>query len=226
MPRKLKNPLEQMPLEPRKVPGQARSRKRVDLILDAATEVLVEQGFDGVTTNLIAQRAEVSIGSVYQFFPNKFSILYALALRHLDRIAEVRRVAVSPENPISTWEEGIDRVIDALAGYWVSQKALPILWQGIRNAPDLLEAVGKSQEKAGEENMELLNYVLPHVDPLRRRLIAQVMVRLSETLLSLSITDAAEQGPYVVEELKLLMKAYIREHVAADVQLPEAVGRV
>lgn len=232
MPRKQQHSIEDVTLEPRKLPGQARSRKRVNLILDAAADLLVEQGFENVTTNMIAEKAGIPIGSVYQFFPNKFSILYALALRYLDRIAEVHEGAIGPQHYDAPWEDNVDRVFDALAKYWSSEKAIPVLWNGIQNAPDLRAAVAKFNENAGRNNQEMIQYILPNVDPLRRRLVARIMVAISTMLLSLSITDLAEQELYVVEELKLLTKAYLRAHMAVEkteteeARLPEAVGSV
>lgn len=68
---------------PRKEPRQARSRATVDAILTATAQVLVEEGYDKATTNTIARRAGVSIGSLYQYFPNKEALVTALCERHM-----------------------------------------------------------------------------------------------------------------------------------------------
>jgi AcrR family transcriptional regulator len=70
-------------LEPRKLPKQARSETTVEAILEAAAQVFERQGYAAGTTNRIAARAGVSIGSLYQYFPNKDAILVALVYRHL-----------------------------------------------------------------------------------------------------------------------------------------------
>ena len=67
----------------RKAPRQKRARQTVDFILDAAAYILAERGFDGFTTNHIADRAGVNISSLYQYFPNKLAILEALQARHI-----------------------------------------------------------------------------------------------------------------------------------------------
>jgi AcrR family transcriptional regulator len=85
----------------RKRPRQQRSRETVDTILDATTRVLKRDGFDGLTTNSVADKAGVSIGSLYQYFPNKEAMVSALIERHIDQMngalfAEVARVAQMP----------------------------------------------------------------------------------------------------------------------------------
>lgn len=67
--------------KPRKTPVQARSGVTVDAILEAAAHILESEGLDGYTTNAIAKRAGVSIGSLYQYFPNKDAVTAALVLR-------------------------------------------------------------------------------------------------------------------------------------------------
>jgi AcrR family transcriptional regulator len=70
-------------LKPRREPSQERSRDTVDAILDAAARVFERHGYAAGTTNRIAERAGVSVGSLYQYFPNKDAILVALTRRHL-----------------------------------------------------------------------------------------------------------------------------------------------
>jgi AcrR family transcriptional regulator len=68
----------------RKSPRQERSRRTVERILDAATRIFQECGYSGATTNDIADEASVSIGSLYQYFPNKDALLVALTRRHIE----------------------------------------------------------------------------------------------------------------------------------------------
>ncbi|WP_339692938.1 helix-turn-helix domain-containing protein [Celeribacter baekdonensis] len=66
------------PLSPRKTPRQARSKATVHAILEAAARILETQGVDAVTTNAVADRAGVSVGSLYQYFPSKEAIFAEL----------------------------------------------------------------------------------------------------------------------------------------------------
>jgi AcrR family transcriptional regulator len=70
-------------LGPRKTPAQSRAAATVHAILEGAANILERQGFDGYTTNEIAARAGVSIGSLYQYFPNKDAVTIALIEREM-----------------------------------------------------------------------------------------------------------------------------------------------
>ena len=91
----------EVPVTPRKEPRQPRARATVDAILLAAAHILKTEGFERATTNRIAERAGVSIGSLYQYFPNKQAVVAALRERHHDWFmgciaAEADRVASLP----------------------------------------------------------------------------------------------------------------------------------
>ena len=91
----------QVKTTPRKRPLQNRSKATVDTILTATARILIKLGFDGLTTNAVAEAAGVSIGSLYQYFPNKEALVAALIEDQLDikntaTLAELARVAVLP----------------------------------------------------------------------------------------------------------------------------------
>ncbi|MBB5340615.1 TetR/AcrR family transcriptional regulator [Tunturiibacter gelidoferens] len=81
----------QVLLEPRKSPVQARSAASVDAILEATVQVLLSVGKERLTTTKVASRAGVSVGTLYQYFPNKSSLLQAALTRHLDEVAGAMR---------------------------------------------------------------------------------------------------------------------------------------
>ena len=80
--------------ERRKRPVQDRSQATVGYILEAAAQLFGESGYEGTTTNRVAERAGVSIGSVYQYFPSKEALLVALAERHLEEAREEATAAL------------------------------------------------------------------------------------------------------------------------------------
>jgi AcrR family transcriptional regulator len=97
---------------PRKLPSQTRSRATVDAVITAAAQVLIDRGYESATTARIAERAGVSIGSLYQYFPNKEALIAALIERHADEIVvTMQRALDDPANV--TLEDGLRAVIRA-----------------------------------------------------------------------------------------------------------------
>ena len=85
-------------LEPRKSPVQARSAASVAAILQATVQVLLQVGRERLTTTRVALRAGVSVGTLYQYFPNKKALLQAALRNHLDEVTEaVERVCREQE---------------------------------------------------------------------------------------------------------------------------------
>lgn len=80
-------------LSPRKMPTQTRSQVTVDAIFEATIQVLSQSGATTLTTNHIAERAGVSVGTLYQYFPGKEALLYALVGQHLERASEAVELA-------------------------------------------------------------------------------------------------------------------------------------
>ena len=86
----------------RKVPKQARAKVTVAAILDAAEQLLAENGFEGTTTNAVAERAGVSVGSLYQYFPNKDAIVVAIADRFAEGVLAMldQHIAAAADRPL------------------------------------------------------------------------------------------------------------------------------
>jgi AcrR family transcriptional regulator len=82
-------------LSARKQPLQERSRETVAVILEAAARILEECGIEGYNTNAVAERGGVSVGSVYQYFPNKDALTLALIARFEDEILGAAQTAVA-----------------------------------------------------------------------------------------------------------------------------------
>lgn len=86
----------------RKAPRQKRSRERVEHIISTAERLFAELGYDNATTNAIAEAAGVSVGSLYQFFPNKESLRDALVARYLAQMAQEKDAASLLHLPVSS----------------------------------------------------------------------------------------------------------------------------
>jgi AcrR family transcriptional regulator len=99
--------------EPRKFPRQERSKIAVEAILEATTRILTEEGYDKANTNRIAERAGVSIGSLYQYFPNKESLITALMVKHSNEMIVLVESKLTDFYD-STLEIGISEIVKAV----------------------------------------------------------------------------------------------------------------
>ena len=100
-------------LKPRKMPKQERSQVMVDTLLEATARVLAKRGYAGTNTNLIAETAGVSVGSIYQYYPNKDSLIAALHKRHALQMRNmIIRVLSGSKN--ETLREAVKALVRAL----------------------------------------------------------------------------------------------------------------
>src|SRR5690242_10030250 len=98
--------------EPRKTPVQARSTVTVQAISEATIQVLLDRGADRLTTTRVADRAGVSVGTLYQYFPNKQSLLHAMLEDHLENVASAVEAACH-QACHQTLEEMIRQLVEA-----------------------------------------------------------------------------------------------------------------
>ncbi|MGJ7614846.1 MULTISPECIES: TetR/AcrR family transcriptional regulator [unclassified Variovorax] len=118
----------------RKTPLQQRSRVTVDTIVEAATRVLARRGWARFTTNEIAEVAGVSVGSLYQYFPNKLALAEAIRQRHLDEVL-VALAGPGEEEPV-TLERRVARFVDGVvAAHSIDQVLHRVLVDEVPLAP-------------------------------------------------------------------------------------------
>ncbi len=108
-------------LKPRKKPRQARATVTVDAIFEATIQVLLADGPQRLTTTRVAERAGVSVGTMYQYFPHKHALFYALNEHYLDVLAQKVESACQAQHGAS-----INRMIDVLVTtYWNAKTERP-----------------------------------------------------------------------------------------------------
>src|SRR5581483_28815 len=131
----------------RRVPRQARARRRIDVILDAAAAEFAEVGFETTTTNAIARRAGTSIGSLYQFFPNKEAILEALASHYETQLRALHDAILNEETASLPMPEIYDRVIQGLADFHATHPGFRPLFYGSATAGRLAAAADRLRQE-------------------------------------------------------------------------------
>ena len=209
----------------RRTPSQTRSRERRERILTAAKE-LVEHagGVHGVTTRHIADRAGVPIGSVYYLFPNLQAIYYALFLNALSRARNATKGEKAPAH--ESWEQRIDTTVDRMMQFFWSTPLVSMLWRAMRADPELRKLNDADNARWEAANVRLLTNVLPDMSDERRRMMACVMVRVSECILSESLsTKDSNRRAALAEELKCNLRAYIGANLPVPDRCPADAER-
>lgn len=112
-------------IEPRKAPRQARSAATVDAILEASAHILREGGLGALNTNAAALRAGVSIGSLYQYFPNKDAILAEMIRRRRQTMLDAIRETARSKRPAS-FSKIIDQMIAAGIAHQLDDPAVSL----------------------------------------------------------------------------------------------------
>jgi AcrR family transcriptional regulator len=107
-------------LKPRKQPAQPRSNRTVGVVLEAAAHILEERGFEGYTTNSTAERAGVSIGSLYQYYPGKDAITIAL----IEQESAVLLEAVAKASCMDDWENALRSMVRAATEHQLTRPKL------------------------------------------------------------------------------------------------------
>ena len=197
----------------RRTPVQERSAARVQRMLDAAATLLDEVGYDATTTSLIASRAGVSVGSLYQFFPDRRAVLHALAERSFVRFSAAVTDAVVAARP-TTWRAMIDVVVDVFVEFSTHEPAAQVLSFGGPVDRKMLDPDKDNNAVVAGALSEVLQRVVPGLeltDPLL--LAVRVAVEAGDSVLALAFRRADPFDADVVEQAKQLIKAYLAVHL-------------
>lgn len=124
-------------LTPRNAPIQKRALERRAKILEVTAELLEEVGQDDLTTILVAKRAEMSVGTLYHYFPNKYAILYALAEQWLGEIDTVLRELEAERLETMSLKKFVDKSVERMLLAYTNQRGLLPLVQAMFGVPEL-----------------------------------------------------------------------------------------
>jgi AcrR family transcriptional regulator len=202
---------------PRKLPSQSRSRERVERILDAAAHTFAKDGYEAATVEGIAAKAETSIGSVYQFFPNKLALFNAVSLRYLELSRTTFEELMSPASLRRGWEELVDHAIDAFASLDHNDADWRAVWTNWHLSGEFFVA-GQALNREFAKRIETI--LGPRTVGLRaekRALVARITVETVSALLFLAArAETTRESRRVVQEAKVVVKRYIAPYTRSE----------
>lgn len=196
----------------RRTPVQDRSIATFEAIVEAAAQTFERLGYDRATTNRVAERAGVSIGSLYQYFPNKDALLLALIEDHLDdaatRLRPVLGGLLADPPPIS---EGIDRLLDVVVELHAARPALHrVLLDDAPRPPVLRDRLARD-ERAISAVVARYLAARPEVTVPDVSTAATLLVRTTESVVhGVVIRPSADVSTETaVTELRRMLLAYL-----------------
>jgi len=117
----------------RRTPQQQRSKAKVDAILDASDRIVAEEGVDSLTTTIVAERAGMAVGTLYQYFEGIDAIVDALVERHAETFAGRLKEALSSRQ-FERKRDAANAALDALIEYYRGHPSFRALWRGAPSA--------------------------------------------------------------------------------------------
>jgi AcrR family transcriptional regulator len=193
----------------RRLPKQTRSLQRFNLILDSAARVFEEIGYEAASTEVIAERAQTSIGSLYRFFPDKAAIAYALAEKYAEQMQAMCTEYLKSISVFCPLEQIISDTVDAFDSFYTSQPGCrTIMLQSL--ASEELQAVNKRADSQIIE--ELDNFFAlrkPDVDPSSRRLAILVSIEIANALQLWALKQEDEFRQKIIAEIKFTLIRYL-----------------
>ena len=197
-------------LEPRRRPAAGPARQTVDRILASTAELLDEVGFDDLTTNLIAERADVNVASLYKYFPNKYSVLTALAEQMRDMQLELLAERLQPQGD---WRGELQTLLDAYVELFVSRPGFAELAMVLSSSPPL-RAIDEAS-LAAEARVIAERVVHYGIEGTRadREAIARVMLEATRGVLPLVRRAAPAGRKRLMRELRRMLEAYLSSYI-------------
>lgn len=178
-------------------------------MLDACAELIDEVGYDGLSTTLLAERAGVAIGSVYQFFPDKRAIVQALTLRNVE--AYMARLADRiPAGELGDWWDGVDAAIEEYIELHRSVPGFRTLHFGDVVDVHLIDPERDNNAVIADHLTELLVRYHSAPDSVKLRFALVIAVEAADALIKLAFRRHADGDESVLKEAKVLVRGYLQ----------------
>ena len=199
----LRQPAERSP--PRRAPTQRRSRERVERMLGAAATLIAKAGSDAMRMSEVAELAGVSIGSLYQYFPDKGAIIRMLAERYNAEGRACIAAELANVRDMGGLREAFDRLIDIYYARFLAEPVMRDIWSGTQ-ADKALRDIDLADSRAnGAALAEVLRRLRPTADPAELATSAFLLIHLGEATMRLAISVERAEGDALVAAFKQMM---------------------
>ena len=192
-------------------PRQERAKRTYESILAAAAELLVEVGVERISTNLIAERAGITVPALYRYFPNKYAVINALGAQLMDRQNQVFQEWFDSHVPGGGPEQLLSNIYELL----LQTYNVTLAQHGGLEISQALRAVGPLQElRLTSHNLMAGQFALilsemfqeSASEELTRR--ARVTIETGYSLVEMALENPREQAEEILQESALMLQAY------------------
>jgi AcrR family transcriptional regulator len=166
----------------RREPQQARSRRRVAAVLEAAERVLVAEGAGGLTTTRVAQEAGISVGSLYQWFPDKEAIVEALALQYVDGFRALM-ASLAETAQTGPGDDPAGAALDTFADAFRNRPGFTAMWFGGLRTEHLRDVTRPIRDELAASVARILAAAAPAAPAERVTAVARMAVLVADGVL-------------------------------------------
>jgi AcrR family transcriptional regulator len=196
----------------RRLPVQKRSVERFERLLDACAELLDEVGYAALTTKEVARRAEVPIGTLYQFFSDKEGLIRALAARNLETFLE--RVAARLENDEP---EDISGIVDATVDEFVTMRrtitGFGVVDFGAAGQDHTLEPALDNNTAVAERLRALTATLTGAQGNAELEIAVRVALECADSVLQLAFRTDPQGDSQLIAECKRVLNSYLNDRI-------------
>jgi AcrR family transcriptional regulator len=191
-------------------PIQQRSAQRIELLLDAASELIDSDGIDTLTTSDVATRSGSSVGVVYRYFPNIQSLLRALAARNMQRYTD--RVFAALASDSHEWRNALDAAIDTIVDMYRTQPGFRALRFGDVINDRFLDPALSNNEVLARAIAGILSekYGFVPSDDLVFEL--EVVIEMEDALIRRAFLFERQGDERFIEKARNIARSYLQEH--------------
>lgn len=187
---------------PRRTPQQQRSRDRVERILSAAKGLIERSGSDAMKMGELAEQAEISIGSLYQYFPDKAAVIAALAERYNEEGRACIRDGLAGVGDAPGLRRAFGELIDIYYGLFLAEPVMRDIWSGTQADKSLQQIDLADSRENGALMATVLERIYPDADPATLANRAMLIMHLGNATMRLAISVGREEGDAFVANYK------------------------
>jgi AcrR family transcriptional regulator len=193
----------------RRIPIQYRGERRVAGLLEAAAHVIAEAGYEAATMSEFAERAGASIGSLYQFFPNKEAVAQALRSKYSHQIEELW-VPLGEHSKALDVEAFVDRLIDVTIKFADEHPA----FLALLDAPVAVRRPGAIRKRFCELMARFFLLRKPRISEVKALRMASVTLKIINGMMVLYKDAKRGEKPHIVREFKIVLSCYLNRGIS------------